>query len=631
MIKLAVYLLAAGVCISTVYGYENTKAHPAINNAIISFGENYLADKLPDKNKWRITSDRETYGGTGVTNSGYSYATYSEGTLNLTLLQWVEHGGYSADEPELGAAIRHFYDPTGHTGGRKYLTNRGTSWEWLYTLDNLLHPQTDAIEWAMGDTDKGAYNDWSLKAGKKYLAFAFELSDEAEKRMCLAKAYRCLGEVLHNTADMACPPHVRNDSHAAPLGYAWGELLGSPDPYEELFDPQWAADYLNGKGDPSLESFFASATSIRSINEKLAQFTNHNFFTEETINGAGYQPLSPINKDGDYPQPQLQNLDYDANDFTFYRRFPSGNLVKLCRDKRIFSLRGTPYVDLDCAKSQAAELVPNILCAGANIIRLFLPQFQVQIREAVPNDYIKGQVVHVKSSEYPESILYSGPIDLIDANTGRSVEKLNCSTGEFIGRNPKFKNGDQLIARITLGGFTIESPVYTVTGPVGSTHRIGFQVRVDGHLLNQVATPDTSYSYENDADGATFSSSGDYIGGFASNTFTASYTRTVVHMQTNGTISAVFSSDKLKIISLIWTETTTTQYYNKTVNCTAVNIPLSYSYSGTSIYEIKGEEAKNTITSLTVVQTAAEGLSYSLQSWSTDWNGQVYASLTKLE
>lgn len=631
MIRLPVYLLAAGIWISTVYGYENTKAHPAINNAIISFSENYLAGKLPDQNKWRISSDRETYGGTGVTNSGYSYATYGEGPLNLTVLQWVEHGGFSADEPELAAAIRHFYDPTGHSGGRKYLTNQGTSWEGLYTLDNLLHPQTDAIEWAIGDTEKGSYNNWSLKQGKKYLAFAFELSDEAEKRVCLAKAYRCLGEVLHNTADMACPPHVRNDSHAAPLGYAWGYLLGSPDPYEELFDPKWAADNINGKRDPSLESFFSSATSIRSINEKLAEFTNRNLFSDQTINGAGYEPFSPINKDGDYPEPRLENLDYDTNEYTFYRIFPSGNRVKMCTDRRIFVLRGQPSIDGGCAQSQAAELVPNLLCASANVIRLFLPQFQIQIREAVPNDYVKGQVLHVKSSEYPESILYSGPIDLIDASTGRSIALLNCSTGDYIGRNVKIKNGDQLIARFSLGGFTIESPVYTVTGPAGRTHRLGFQVCVNGHYLNQVTTPDESYSYENDVNAATYFSTEGYEGGFSSNTFTGSYTRTIANMQNNGTITAEFSADRRKIITLGWSETSTTQKSNKTVTCTAVNIPLSYSYSGTSIFEIKGEEAKNAITSLTVVQTASEGLSFSLQSWTTDWNGQVYASLTKLE
>lgn len=629
MKKISVYLLAAAMCSSTAYGYENTKAHPAINNAIVTFSETYLAGKLPAQHTWRIKSDGVTYSGEGVINSGFSYATYGEGPLPLTLLQWAEHGGFSADEPELAAAIRHFYDPTGHSAGRKYLTNRGTSWEWLYTLDNLLHPQTDAIEWAMGDTEKGAYNSWSLKEGKKYLAFAFELSDEADKKASLAKAYRCLGEVLHNTADMACPPHVRNDSHAAPLGYDWGALLGSPDPYEELFDPKWAAEFVNGKRDPSLESFFTGATSIRSIHEKLAEFTNRNFFSDQTINGAGYEPLSPINKDGDYPEPRLEYLDYDTNDYTFYHTFPSGNRVKMCKDKRIFVLRGLPYIDSDCAQSQAAELLPNILCAGAHVIRLFLPQFQIQIREAVPDDYIKGQVVHVKSSEYPEAILYSGPIDLIDANTGRSIVQLNCSTGDFIGRNVKFKNGDQLIARITLGGLIIESPLYTVTGPVGTTHDLGFQVRIDGHYLNQVSRPDTSYSYESDSDGATYFTTEGYKGGFAGNTFIGSYTRTVPHIQTNGTITALFSPDRRKIVSLAWTETSTTQYSNKTITCTAANIPLSYSYYLTSIYEIKGEEAGDAIVSLTVVQTASEGLSYTLQSWSTDWNSQIYASLTE--
>jgi hypothetical protein len=36
-----------------------------------------------------------------------------EGPSFQTFKSWVRHGGFSADEPELHASFRHFYDPTG--------------------------------------------------------------------------------------------------------------------------------------------------------------------------------------------------------------------------------------------------------------------------------------------------------------------------------------------------------------------------------------------------------------------------------------------------------------------------------------------------------------------------------------
>lgn len=465
-------MLIIWFCFSHSYGYENTMAHPAFNRAIISFSESYLADKLPAYYTLQISGDQEEYRGIAVVQSGYSYYTYKEGEKSMTASEWIEHGGYSADEPELAMAIRHFYDPLGHNQGKKYLTNRGTYWEGIYP-----NPKTDAIEWATGDIgsqpvpgpggDIEMENNWSLKKGKEYFVYAFEFAEADLKKEYLAKAFRCLGEVLHNTADMGCPPHVRNDSHAAPMGYHWYSVLGDPDPYEEMFNPKWVSYYDNAYPDPELENFFNHATTIRSVNEKMALFTNRSFFTQETINGIGNKYYRAINAEGDYPQPLLQDLDYHEDDFTFYRIFPSGNHVKMCRDKRIFNRRGQPYIDYDCAKSQASELIPNILHAGAHVIRLFLPEFRIKILKADIDGEVKGQIIHQPNDEYPESIYYSGPVDLINEKTGRSIAELNCDYGDFSGKIEGIKEKDRYTARISLGGLSIQSPVYVVEESAG--------------------------------------------------------------------------------------------------------------------------------------------------------------------
>ncbi len=459
-------VLSIGLCFSTIHGYENTEAHPELNRAIVTHSEAYLKNKLPANYLLKISGDRNNYSGTAVIDPGYSVNTFSEGKRSMTGFEWIMHGGFSADEPELASAIRHFYDPVKLSDGRTYLTNRGTFWEGAYP-----NPEIDAIEWAMGESEKGADNEWSLKAGKDHLIDALQSSDSGEKRELLANAFRCLGEVLHNTADMGCPAHVRNDSHAAPLGYDYDPGLGSPDPYEEMFSPRWAADFAGNKPDPALEISFKNAASIHEIHEKLAEFTNRNFFTAQTINGAGRinDYYNAINEDGRYPQPLLQNLDYDFDKrtYTYTRDFPSGNKVKMCKDHRILSsgFGSYPYIDNECVNSQASELVPNILCAGAHVIRLFLPEFRINILEA-NKDNVKGEIIHLPSDEYTNRIYYRGPVELIDAGTNKSRGKLDCVYGKFQGKIDGIDEEDLLLARIDFGGITIQSTIYMVDAAV---------------------------------------------------------------------------------------------------------------------------------------------------------------------
>ena len=215
--------------------YEHTKSHPSINEVIIEKFNDYFnsKDKIEKfKNyEFNFTSDITKLTGLALTNPGYIEGTTTNSEAIKDAEEWIKHGGYSADEPELQAAVRHFYDPTKAEGSR-HLTNRGTYWERVYP-----NPRTDAIEWAIGDTYKGESNIWSFRIGKASMILALTEKDTNKRKEHLASAYRCLGETLHNTADMGCPPHTRNDSHAAPLGYSGGWILGSPDPYEELFTP----------------------------------------------------------------------------------------------------------------------------------------------------------------------------------------------------------------------------------------------------------------------------------------------------------------------------------------------------------------------------------------------------------
>lgn len=415
----------------TLISYENTKAHTTLNKVFVEWLEDLLKNESIEDLGFQLKLSDVTnkITGPGVTNRGYFESSTGESDLNLTPAEWISHGGMSADEPEVPAAVRHFYDPVGLNDGKKYLTNLGTYWEGFYP-----NPGIDAIEWALGDTPKGKDNKWSLEKGKEYILQAVQEKDENKRKQLLAKAWRCFGEVLHNLADMACPPHTRNDSHAAPLGLSWGWALGSPDPYEELFNPSWAKEYAKGEPDPNLRVTLEKAETIRQVHEALAKFTNSNFFTGETISGKqGTKDIKPLNGEKPYSSPKLENLEYVEKEFTYYKTFPSGRRVKMAKDdgyfSSIFGNRGYPYIDLECVKSQASELIPNFIWCALKDFALFMPPIQVIIKEI---DYEKGKIIgEIKTFEtedYKTTANYNGQVFIVVDNVSFKTE---CSDGKF--------------------------------------------------------------------------------------------------------------------------------------------------------------------------------------------------------
>lgn len=440
----------------TLRSYEHTKSHTSINKVIVNKFDDYFknSEKIEKFKNYSFNFDYDITKllGLALTNPGYFEKTVENSEETKNAKDWIIHGGYSADEPELQAAVRHFFDPTKPEGSR-YLTNRGTYWEGIYP-----NPRTDAIEWALGDTYKGESNIWSMRIGKSSMILALTEKDTNKRKEHLASAYRCLGETLHNTADMGCPPHTRNDSHAAPWGLSGGLLLGSPDPYEELYTPTQTENYKDNIPDPNLKSYFSSCQTVRSINERLAKFTNSNFFTHETINGTGLEDYTAINKDGKYPAPLLQNLEYLPESFSFVKKFPSGREIILARDQSYFRFRGRPYIDKVAAHSQASELVPNIINAGINVMRLFIPHLEIEMKKTDDiSDTLEINVKHISDSEYPNPILYEGPI-YFNVNNKMHDSVLIIEKGKFKGVLPfQIKNNDMISAMIIMPGFKIST------------------------------------------------------------------------------------------------------------------------------------------------------------------------------
>lgn len=168
----------------------------------------------------------------------------------------------------------------------------------------------------------------------------------------------------------------------------------------------------------------------------------------------------------------------------------------------------------------------------------------------------------------------------------------------------------------------------TKNGPTPDYNQCGIVVYCGTRYA--YTTPDTSYeSVNNKVSNGTWQR---YPGSFSGNTFNASYHKSW-DSQTNpltitGTITATFNNDYTMITTVTWNETHTTNHASSSEDLTATNIPLDELEWGT-IYQVKGEETCNHITTLTDVQNAPDGLSWTLPEYWCNGDSKIYISFSK--
>jgi hypothetical protein len=463
----------AGACVYLIgvfllSGYGNKTAHIGINTAIVDgFASRYIntSSPLPKfKNYLFVLDGSVGMPGEAIVASGFELVNTDQKKYNAKL--WMIHGGYSADEPELPASFRHFYDPT-EPEGERYLHNHLDYLE--EKLDPLFfNPRVDHIEWAITHPD----HEYNWMNGIKHVKMALEEPNPDTRDEHMAFAYRALGETLHLLGDMGCPAHVRDDSHPAPFGRKGvAGFFGSPDPYEEVFESfkYINEDFSKGEPDVDLKSKFRKAVRIEDIARELAWYTNQNFFTEQTIQGTGVIPR--IHPEKTYPLPSLNSCEYDPETYSFSKTI-SGEEVILCKDKRFaigsFALRGYPYIDEECVASQGMVLIPQIIEAGANAIRLFIPELKVKV-EKYDQQVLSGKVIHTTDQEHGFEIRYNGIVEILNARGFKSLGKVQAVNGSFQGTIDLSKmdfdlQSDQLVAQIEFGDIYVNSEPFSVKG-----------------------------------------------------------------------------------------------------------------------------------------------------------------------
>ncbi len=483
---LPIVILSALALWALFVGYGNQKNHPTLNKFIVkAFLEKNNKGSF-SMNKFKLYEfklDKVKLRGNYISKPGlfnpseidrfhedmanwlYGETTYTEDVGDKTPLDWIAHGGYSADVPEVPASFRHFYDPT-RAEGERHLTDDVNSklLNWIQT--KFTNPHTDGVSWAVGQA--GSYgaleHNYTWENGKFFIKGALEEKDPIKRNALMAKAWRSLGETLHMIADNGCPSHVRNDAHPS-IPFRMMSYFGNPDTYEEMMaefqttNNAGLNEFQSGKVDPDLALKLEKSTSIKDVAHKLAVFTNSNFFTTETISGTDWkgnavQPSThPLYV---YNSPKLSAATYSNN---YYRRNVGNQEVLLCTDTWFFNKypisKTYPYLDEACVKSQASALVPAIKEAGLNAIRLFIPNLNVKITSLAEDGSISGEIIHKTDPEYTKEIKYNGPV-IIKTATLDELGKFEARNGRFSGKITPVNN-TFINAEIEFGGVFVKS------------------------------------------------------------------------------------------------------------------------------------------------------------------------------
>jgi hypothetical protein len=440
-------------------GYDHMYSHKMINDSIVSqFVARYGSSVNPlDKfyNYYFIFDGGGTMEGEEISKGDMLTPTSS--TAKKDVRGWIVHGGMSADEPQLPSSFTHFYDPT-QAPGQRYLKDLLDEFYVAWAIEN---PKVDHVQWAISDER----NEYNYEAGKQHFKNALEQADPEFRKMNMAFAWRALGQTLHLIADMGIASHVRDDAHpGVGTGVAGYKYSFDADPYEEVVHhhakKSGVGSFLNGAVDPAVKAFCKESKTAKSIAEQLASYTNANFFSHETISGAGVKPKAHPEKT--YPSPKLENCSYNAEPAIYVKNF-GGNSVKMCKDLSYLAVlndfRGDPYIDEECVLSQAAALLPQIREAGVNTIRCFIPKLEVKIT-GIHDNSITGEVSHTTDSEYPEAIKYNGLVEIKSQKTQEVLFGVQCKDGKFdetVDLSEFDEVNDKLTAEIICGNIRIVS------------------------------------------------------------------------------------------------------------------------------------------------------------------------------
>ena len=485
-------LLALCLAGTPAAAWDNAETHPMINRAAV---ERFLR-QVEFEEWWRNCSFSDmTPLGRQVMETGLFDR--REELNKMTIRDWLAHGGYSADTPELPQSFRHFYDPV-RLAGVSYLTDHlddvlEFGWgigrvavkgvDWIVSLPDTENPKTDARHWALTHPD----NPYSLAMAVSYFRDAVGKDPliAADREFVgwpeYGMAWRAVGETMHLMADMVMPAHVRNDSH--PYLEVRSLKFGNPDLLESTTFGRETELYLTFTPSPSIDY---RTTDLNTLFHDVATWTNANFFSCDTIPMTGTSGKT-MNGQPEYSLPVLP-AEHDGRYFYSYVdgiRMPIA-ATSLLHRLNVLSAQavstqapdfGFPLAKLDMGvlEGYRARTIPTAVEACAQVLDRFLPRFTVEV-EAEPGAEdqggfdIRGKLIHTATamwSSMPE--VRNGAFITLEPKSGSPATiwlpadayKPGSAVAYAL---PQAQPGDEIVLGWDLGGYRIESDPLELKG-----------------------------------------------------------------------------------------------------------------------------------------------------------------------
>jgi hypothetical protein len=401
---------------------------------------------------------KQQFWGTETTSASLPVSGFTSQKSNLTFSQWVIHGGFSADEPEIWACVRHFYDPLS-ANGVPQLTDH-------LALHGFVYDTISAKEWAFESTE----NPYGWRQALEYYKQAMELTDDSQETVVggkdfrdpgikvnsaaearsayLGKSFRALGETMHMMADITQPSHVRNDSHPSI----------DLDPLESTINKDTVILVKDSPVEASVGAYIESAPTLADLYEQIASFTNSKFYTDDTIYD-GASGVKPRNWENPYPSPQFSDLALDPkSSLKIYVAKFNGKPVRMVQQTYTSWKLGALWQDYIVPPSftteQADVLVPIAIKANARVIDSFFPTFDLTLEvkenkaastngDANYHEYsLETQLKHLQDNdlEWRNSgleIKYSGPAELWGETKGKALKIADLKFKKGLPLNPQ--------------------------------------------------------------------------------------------------------------------------------------------------------------------------------------------------
>jgi hypothetical protein len=312
---------------------------------------------------------------------------------NKRITEWIKEGAKLEDET-VCRSRDHFYDPL-KPWDSAGLNNIAVN-TFCFSIGEDFSVDSSIIWAQKSPASSVTKNYWSWPKARNYYYKALTSTTKDDREQNFAYTFRALGQVTHLISDSSVPAHVRNDIHVFPLTIPGIGMDVGGETYESWARKNFSAlDYTAKKVDQSIfnqavtnSSALVPISALWDQNKYtgtnpsttwttnpsisgfgLAEYTNANFFSEDTIFK-------------DYPHPKKENTtarlveqtakDGKKDEVWYIQGYTSERLAAysylnkwLLPDKWEYNLDGYVYEDY------ASQLIPRAVGYSAGLLNYF--------------------------------------------------------------------------------------------------------------------------------------------------------------------------------------------------------------------------------------------------------------------